>query len=131
MEKYYEVKAKCGHVGRNNYIIKTFAVMADNGREAAYTVRWMPRVKHHAKDAILSVKAISEERYQEIMDDNNSDYYFKCRSIQDQNVYCDLIDEICKNEEIVHFKKNKREKRNKIENLFIKETRRLMFEYQC
>ena len=128
--KYYEVKAKCGHVGMNNYIIKTFAICAENGREAASRARWMPRVKHHAKDAILSVKEIDEFEYDEIIEINHNDNYFKCESIQDQNAMCDLDDEIYRNEEKITYKKNKRSKQNKLEIIFIRETRRMMLEYQ-
>ena len=114
----------------NNYIIKTFAICAENGREAASRVRWMPRVKHHAKDAILSVKEINEFEYEEIIEINHNDNYFKCESIQDQNAMCDLDDEIYRNEEKATYKKNKRSKQNKLEIIFIRETRRMMLEYQ-
>ena len=36
---YYKVLAKCGHVGRNNYIEKDFFIKANSGKEAAYRVR--------------------------------------------------------------------------------------------
>ena len=49
----YEVCAKCGHVGRYNYVDKIFAVKASSGKEAAAKVRNFPRVKHDHKDAIL------------------------------------------------------------------------------
>ena len=114
----------------NNYIIKTFAICAENGREAASITRWMPRVKHHAKNAILSVKEIDEIEYKEIIEINKNDNYFKCESIQDQNAMCDLDNEIYHNEERVTYKKNKRGKQNKLETIFIRETRRMMLEYQ-
>ena len=50
---FYRVKAKCGHVGRNNYIVKNFYVVASSGKEAAHKVRYFPRVKHDRKDAYL------------------------------------------------------------------------------
>ena len=59
----------------NNYIIKTFAICAENGREAASRARWMPRVKHHAKDAILSVKEIDEFEYDEIIEINGKQVF--------------------------------------------------------
>lgn len=34
-EKYFMVIAKCGHVGRKNYIPVKFAVVAESGKEAA------------------------------------------------------------------------------------------------
>jgi len=61
---HYKVKAKCGHVGRNNYIVQDFFIVANSRREAAAIVRWMPRVKHHKKDAIFSVEEISFSEYQ-------------------------------------------------------------------
>ena len=39
MKKYYKVYAKCGHVGRNSYILKWFYVKAESGSEAAKKVR--------------------------------------------------------------------------------------------
>ena len=57
-EKYYMVIAKCGHVGRKNYIPVKFAVVAESGKEAAKKVRQFPRVKHDHKDAISIVKDV-------------------------------------------------------------------------
>ena len=36
MAYYYLVSCKCGHVGRDKYIPINFAVIAENGEEAAY-----------------------------------------------------------------------------------------------
>ncbi|MGN1372736.1 MAG: hypothetical protein ACI4VK_01660 [Candidatus Coproplasma sp.] len=55
---YFEVQAKCGHVGRHNYVIKNFYVKAESGKEAARKIRLAPRVKHDRKDAIIRVKQI-------------------------------------------------------------------------
>ena len=81
--KYYEVTAKCGHVGRNYYVLKTFAVKAANGRAAARIVRNTPRVKHHQKDAIKSVQEIDKNRYLAIIKRNQQDPYFQSHSIQE------------------------------------------------
>lgn len=86
----YEVEAKCGHVGRDCYVIKTFAVIAESGKQAAELVRWMPRVKHHHKDAIRSVNMIDEQRYCEICITNSLDPYFHCKCIQEQRATCEL-----------------------------------------
>lgn len=91
---YYSVAAKCGHVGRNNYIVKTFAVYAENGKEAAKIARKFPRVKHNQKDAILSVQKISKQEYRNLYKQNNSDLYFRCESIQDQKRLCSLTNQI-------------------------------------
>ena len=40
--KYFKVQAKCGHVGRNHYILKWFYVKALTGEEAAKVVRDKP-----------------------------------------------------------------------------------------
>ena len=87
--KLYAVTAKCGHVGRNYYALKTFAVKADNGREAAKVVRDYPRVKHHHKDAIREVHEVDAERFEEIIENNNQDPYFHCACVQEQRAYND------------------------------------------
>lgn len=88
--KMYEVCVKCGHVGRNHYIDKIFAVTASSGKEAAAKARKMPRVKHHHDDAIRYVVEISEERYDELRINNREDPFFSCRNIQDQRRLCDI-----------------------------------------
>lgn len=80
----YEVNAKCGHVGMNKYTVKTFAVVAESGKQAAAIVRQKPRVKHTQKNAILSVSSISTNRYNEIINAYYCDPYFRCYNIQDQ-----------------------------------------------
>lgn len=87
--KLYEVKAKCGHVGRKFYALKTFAIKAESGKEAAAITRELPRVKHHHKDAIREVHEIDEERFFEILVRNDCDPYFKCKCVQDQKDYYD------------------------------------------
>lgn len=81
----YEVKCKCGHVGRNNYIIISFPIIAENGREAAYKARYFPRVKHNHKDAIISVRKITDAEFDELVISNNDDEYLHCKNIQEQN----------------------------------------------
>lgn len=73
---YYKVKAKCGHVGRNNYIEKDFFVKAESGREAAFKVRHLPRVKHDRKDAIIFVETISYDEYLYGVKCSRDDKYF-------------------------------------------------------
>jgi hypothetical protein len=91
--EHYAVVAQFGHVGRGKYIPKTIPVYAENGREAAEKVRWMPRVKHHRKDAIIDVKKISEEEYLELKEINKNDPYFKVGSKQEQEKLCINIEE--------------------------------------
>lgn len=84
--QYFAVTAKCGHSGqgRGYYVRIEFAVIAESGSEAAAKVRTYPRVKHHHKDAIQSVRSISEAEYDEIVSRNDSDPYLQARSIQEQ-----------------------------------------------
>ena len=84
----FEVIAKCGHVGKNHYILRTFAVEAASASEAAAITRRMPRVKHDHKDAIRSVAVIGDARFLEIMEMQRSDPYFRCHSIQEQRAFC-------------------------------------------
>lgn len=99
----YEVSAKCGHVGRNNYVNKTFAVKANNGKQAAEMVRWFPRVKHHHKDAIRYVNEITIERFHEIMEHNQQDCYFTCKNVQEQRAYIET--NICSEKSVNYCKK--------------------------
>lgn len=93
--EHYLVKAQFGHVGRNNYIIKTIPVYAENGKEAAYKVRWMGRVKHNRKDAIIEVRKCTLEEYLEQKEINAHDPYFSVKSKQEQVVLCeDISDQI-------------------------------------
>ena len=61
--RYFKVEAKCGHVRRNNYILKEFYVKAESKKEAARIVKDTPRVKHNHKDAIREVEEISLGEY--------------------------------------------------------------------
>ena len=84
MEKYFEVIAKCGHVGRNYYYEGHFFVKANNGRDAAQDVRYRPRVKHDRKDAILAVIPITKEQYHTGYKREKNNPYFKCENVQQQ-----------------------------------------------
>ena len=89
-KNYYEVIAKCGHVGRKKYIPVKFAVVAESGKEAAKKVRQFPRVKHNHKDAILDVRCITVDEFLEIKESNANDPYLKCHSRQEQNLIVNL-----------------------------------------
>ena len=90
--RYWKVDAKCGHVRRSKYIIKSFHVQAENGSIAADIVRWKPRVKHHAKDAIQKVVEITKEEYEAGLRVQIEDPYFKARNVQEQREKCIGID---------------------------------------
>lgn len=88
---YFKVVAKCGHVGKHHYIVKDFYIRANNGKEAAFKVRYLPRVKHNKKDAILSVKAITKAEYLEGKELQAKDLYFSVHSISEQR-QCGAVD---------------------------------------
>lgn len=89
--KVFRVTAKCGHVGRNNYVIKSFAIRAFDAREAARIARDIPRVKHHHKDAILDVQEITLDDYYTLVEQNSHDPYFRCHNVQDQRSYEEVV----------------------------------------
>ena len=94
MKNYYEVVAKCGHVGKYHYVPIKFAVVAENGKEAAKRVRDFSRVKHQHKDAILKVTKIDFNTFEEIKKNNENDPYLHCHSKQEQNKIVDLSDRL-------------------------------------
>lgn len=117
--KYFKVQAKCGHVGRNHYILKWFYVKALTGEEAAKVVRDKPRVKHDHKDAIRNVVEITFEDYLIGLKANLEDMYFKCSNKQEQEFYkCVKLEEIYPEEKE---KPNYKKKRNgqRIKNKFL------------
>ena len=89
---FYEVEAKCGHVGKSRYILKSFPVEAHSAAEAASKVRFSPRVKHHHPDAIRQVQVIDAPRYWELVAVHKADPYFACHSIQEQRRLCPNLD---------------------------------------
>ncbi len=84
MNKYFAVVCKCGHVGRNNYILIAFPVIANSKKEAARIARSIPRCKHHHKDCIRDVTEVSYENFIKLKHENNRDPYLKCSCIQEQ-----------------------------------------------
>lgn len=105
----YEVCAKCGHVGRNNYVDKIFAVVASNGKEAAAKVRNFPRVKHDHKYAIRYVESIDSARFAEIVSENHLDPFFLCRNVQEQRQMCHMDLDIHYDTEIRRYRKERSE----------------------
>lgn len=82
--KYFEVEAKCGHVGINRCILITFACIARDGKEAAGKARQFPRVKHDHKDAIRNVREISFEEFVKLRCENDADPFLHCKNPQEQ-----------------------------------------------
>ncbi len=73
---YYLVDAVCGHIGKNNGIVKCFPIKANTAKEAALICRNEPRVKHHLKSGIRSVEEVSIEDYRTQRDKNRTDPFF-------------------------------------------------------
>ena len=120
--KYYEVEAKCGHVGRHNYILKKFYICADDGKEAAYKVRYLPRVKHNHKDAIKNVKEITYDDYVKGLDQHKQDAYFLVHNSTQQRQSCFFENnEIIKEEEKQNFKRPTHAKRIIINKVLTKD----------
>lgn len=111
--KYFKVTAKCGHVGKGNYIPIDFPVRAESGKVAAKIVRYIGRVKHHKKDAILGVCEIEFTKYQQLIKENKNNPYLNCHSKQEQKFLCkNLEDFICLEESVVqtHSKQERKER---------------------
>ena len=87
----YEVCAKCGHVGKNYYVDKVFAIKANNAKEAAAKTRNIPRVKHDHKDAIRYVKQVDRETFSKLLSENNDDEFLQCKSVQEQRQRCKAV----------------------------------------
>lgn len=103
--EYFKVTAKCGHVGRDQYYKGMFFIRAESGSEAAAIARWIPRVKHHHKDAILSVEKTGYAEFKAGQTISHDNPYFNCHSRQEQGLFsADIAGNIhsetnsCKNE---------------------------------
>lgn len=125
---YYKVQAKCGHVGRNNYILKWFYVKAEDGEEAAKIVRNKPRVKHHHKYAIKVVEKINREEYLNGIRCNQEDKYFQSHSSSEQRLLNAVsYEERLPEEEMLHYKKTQAKRQLKyaiLEKEWAKSSRR-------
>ena len=84
--KYFRVTCKCGHVGRQHFIRIDFPVCAHSKKEAAEIARYIPRVKHDYKDAVLNCVEIDFEEYEILKRINDNDQYLKCTNIQEQSL---------------------------------------------
>lgn len=65
--------------------------MANDGKKAAYKVRYLPRVKHDIKDAILSVEIITKTEYLVGKALQAKDMYFSVHSSTEQRI-CGAVD---------------------------------------
>lgn len=113
--KFFMVVAKCGHVGRGHYIIKNFYVKANDGKEAAFKVRYTPRVKHHWKDAIEEVHQITQKEFYIGKKIFHNDLYFCVKNSTEQRIL-----ECVDLEEVYTRKETKRKKKDKNFAYYIK-----------
>ena len=103
--KYFIVDAICGHVGRNNGIVKSFPVAAENAKHAAAVTRKFPRVKHDYKYAIQSVREVTKEEYLKQKEINKEDPYLLSKSKYEQNLNCDNLSVFPMDDIIEHTRK--------------------------
>jgi hypothetical protein len=93
--EFFEVAAKCGHVGKKRYYRGLFYVRAENGKAAAAIVRMMPRVKHNRKDAIIAVTKINYAVYKKGNAAHHQNPYFDCHNNQEmQLVFAEIAEDI-------------------------------------
>lgn len=111
---FYRVLAKGGHVGQNFYLRVAFYCRAESAKKAAEFVRQAPRVKHTQKDAILSVKKVSEEEYRVGCREMRENPFFHCKNIQEQRAL--MNDFILKNRIPEEEKKRYSKKRHSLRN---------------
>ena len=89
--RYFIVDAICGHVGRNNGIVKSFPVAAENAKHATAVTRKFPRVKHDYKYAIKNVREVTKEEYFKQKEINKEDPYLLSKSKYEQNLNCNNL----------------------------------------
>lgn len=115
MTNYYSVTLKFGHVGRHSYIVKSVPIAAENGKEAAYRARWMGRAKHHEKYAILETVKITKEEYDAMMIEKKNDPYFNVKSKQEQDLFCEGIeDEICYYSDDIDYEERRKNRQDRV-----------------
>ena len=76
---YYQVTAKCGHVGRGMYVPINFAVKAMSASEAAQKAKGFPRVKKQLWDCIIAVIQITKREYKRLIKSNRKDPYLNAK----------------------------------------------------
>lgn len=110
--KFYEVTAKCGHVGGvTKYILINYYVVAENASKAAAAVRKAPRVKHHHSDAIKAVVEITAEEYTAGRIAFDNDPYNLCHNIQEQRCFESIAERIMDDDERIEWWENRSKKK--------------------
>ena len=112
---FFEVTAKCGHVGKGYFIPIRFAVFAKDRSHAAEVTRAKARVKHDRPDAIMDVKKITREEYEELKEQNENDPYLNCKNVQQQRFIEGLESRIEIDEYQIRRRERKYEKQKCIE----------------
>lgn len=105
--RFYEVEAKCGHVGLTNCVWIKFAVKAKTSKEAADAVKRYGRVKRNHKDFIRGVSEISYDEYRILARENKYDPYLNARNIREQRAIPDFDERV----EVDEYNVNRREKK--------------------
>lgn len=106
-QRYFEVEAKCGHVGRTNCIRIRFAVVANDAKDAARKARGIGRVKHDHLDAIRYVKEIDFNSFMILKAENDADPYLHCKSKREQKQIADFESRVEPDEYNINKKENK------------------------
>lgn len=119
--KYFEVNAKCGHVGKGKCIWILFAVSADSKKQAAQKAREYKRVKHHNKQVIGYVNEISFSQFMELRTKNDSDPYLHCKNIQQQLKIENFEHRVCIDTQEIHKKTKCKEYHRKKTKILEKE----------
>mgnify|MGYP006903490475 FL=1 len=107
--KYFKVICKCGHVGRGHFVRVSFPITAQCASDAADVARYIPRVKHDQKDAILDCVEIDEAEFLAVKKANSEDPYLRCSNPQEQRCIEDFSSRI-ENEPSFFAKRVKMEK---------------------
>ena len=84
MKKYFSVETKCGHVGKLNCVWIKFAICAESAKEAAAIARQKGRAKHHHKNTIKEVIAITVDEFCKLKAINDADPYLHAKNHREQ-----------------------------------------------
>ena len=118
--KYFKVTAKCGHVGKNNYVPINFAVKAETASGASQIAKRFPRVKKQLWDSIIACVQISKKEYKKLLQINREDPYLQCKCARDQALLTNQDDRIVRIQA--------RESHRKVEEVKIMKYRKFIYD---
>ena len=124
-QRYFEVEAKCGHVGRANCVWIRFAVVANDAKDAARKARGIGRVKHDHSDAIGYVKEIDFNSFMILRAENDADPYLHCKNKREQKQISDFENRIEPDEYNI---KRKEKKHTRNSGFKVKKNERAVYE---